>query len=419
MITFEVVGSQVVLTYESGFGPADWVDEKLTSDGRVTLLRVFTVQTTDLLDSADDDEDGLEGEVRRFVIGMLDGDYQVIRKDVLGLKHDLLIAVSVRLQRKTFVAERNISVFGRIDDLVSEQIVIGGDQPGAIPADEFGRLLEEFPTSTEMTLYAHARVARVLRDYMDTMSDAEERLSHYMDRRKRNLGGDVVQAIGRIAAARELELEKFTYVRDRLAEMLNEADSYSEAEWQKVVAQLFLLVFPQYVAVLQGVQIKERYSNETRTTNRFVDLMLVDANGSVDIIEIKKPFKRGLVSKGRYRDNHVPVRELSGSIMQAEKYLFYLSKSGIEGEKSIAAKYGKDLPSGLAVKIANPKAIVLSGRDLDLSAQEKFDFEFVRRQYSNLVDIITYDDLLRRVENVIATLSKQAGGETHEEIELA
>jgi hypothetical protein len=113
-------------------------------------------------------------------------------------------------------------------------------------------------------------------------------------------------------------------------------------------------VYPQYVAVLQGVQIKERYSDRTRATNRFVDLMLVDASGSIDIIEIKKPFRRGLVSKGRYRDNHVPVRELSGSIMQAEKYLFHLSKSGKESEEGIAAKYEKDLPDGLNVKITNP-----------------------------------------------------------------
>ena len=61
--------SQVVLAYESDFGPAEWVDEKLTSDGHVTLSRVFTVQARDLLDNADDDDDGLMGEVRRFVIG--------------------------------------------------------------------------------------------------------------------------------------------------------------------------------------------------------------------------------------------------------------------------------------------------------------------------------------------------------------
>lgn len=36
--------------------------------------------------------------------------------------------------------------------------------------------------------------------------------------------------------------------------------------------------------------------------------MLVGANGSIDIIEIKKPFRSGLVSKGGYCDNHDPVR---------------------------------------------------------------------------------------------------------------
>ena len=42
--------------------------------------------------------------------------------------------------------------------------------------------------------------------------------------------------------------------------MLKDAESYSEGAWQKAVADLFLLIFPQYVAVLHGVQVKERYS---------------------------------------------------------------------------------------------------------------------------------------------------------------
>jgi hypothetical protein len=133
--------------------------------------------------------------------------------------------------------------------------------------------------------------------------------------------------------------------------------------------------------------------------------MLVGANGCADIMEIKKPFQRGLVSKSRYRDNHVPVRELSGSIMQAEKYLFYLSKAGRDGEREITKKHASALPVDLEVRIANPKAIILAGRDNNLSAQEKFDLEFIRRNYSNVVDIISYDDLLRRLDNIVASLT--------------
>jgi len=192
-----------------------------------------------------------------------------------------------------------------------------------------------------------------------------------------------------------------------MVEMLKDAEGYSEADWQATVADLFLLAFPQYVAVLRNVHIRERYSNESKSTKRHIDLLLVGANGCSDIIEIEKPFQRGLVSEETYRNNHVPVRELSGSIMQAEKYLFYLSKSGIDGEIHITTKHKSNLPSGLQIKITNPKAIILAGRDNNLSEQEKFDFEFVRRKYSNVVDIISYDDLLRRLENIIATLTKR------------
>jgi hypothetical protein len=182
MISFEIVESQLVLSYQAEFGRTRWVDAKLKKDGLVTLSRVFTVQKADVLNGAggldeDEDDDDLEGEVWQFAIGTIEGDYQVIRRDVLPLKHDLLIAKSVRLQRRTFVAERNISVFGRIDDLVGQQIVIGGDHPDAIPVDEFDRLLREFPTSNEVRLYAQARVGRVLRDYLETMSNADARLS--------------------------------------------------------------------------------------------------------------------------------------------------------------------------------------------------------------------------------------------------
>lgn len=79
--------------------------------------------------------------------------------------------------------------------------------------------------------------------------------------------------------------------------MLHDAEAFSEAEWQAAVADLFLLIFPQYVAVLSNVLVKERYSNPGRETKRYIDLLLVSANGEVDVIEIKKPFERSLVSK--------------------------------------------------------------------------------------------------------------------------
>jgi hypothetical protein len=412
VISFEESGGRVVLVYSAEQSDPSWVDRRLESEGYATIARTFTVESRDLL--AEEGELGdFDENTRRFLIGTVAGEYRTIRKDVLGLKHDLLLARTLSMRRQTFIAERDISVFRRVDDLVDEQIVVGGSLPSAIPEDDFQRLLHTFPTTTEMKLYAWTRITRVLREYMETMTDAEQRLANYMERRVRLKPRIHDQTGGRTPAANELELAKFEYVRDRLTEMLRDAEGYSESEWQGTVADLFLLIFPQYVAVLRNVHVKEQYSNPGRSSNRYIDLLLVAANGTVDVIEIKKPFERGLISRGRYRDNHVPVRELTGSIIQAEKYLFYLSKAGRDGETAITETHSKHLPNGIEISISNPKAFILAGRDSNLSSRERFDLEFTRRAYSNVTDIISYDDLLRRVENVIASLRKRKETATH------
>ncbi|GAA2073729.1 Shedu immune nuclease family protein [Microbacterium hatanonis] len=409
MIAFEDRGNQVVLAYTPERSSVDWLDEKLAADGSYRLAWSFTLRRKDLFPAQEVDDEWDEPEVRRFVVGYLDGEYRRIRADVLGTKHDVLIDRRHRLNRKTFVAQQNISIFRRVSELSDEEVVVGGDREGAIPLEEFRRLLDEFPTTAEMRLYSYVRVTRVLREYMETMSDAEVRLAEHMERRRRR-GNTIERTVAkeRLPAANELELEKFTFVRNRMAEMLRDAEAYSEAEWQRTVADLFLLVFPQYLAVLQKVRVKEHYSKRPNATTRELDLVLVSASGAVDILEIKKPFANGLMSVSQYRDNHVPRRDLSGTVVQVEKYLFYLSKAGPEGEKSIEESHAGELPDALKIQITNPKAFVLSGRDDNFSDRQAFDFEFVRRKYSNVVDIITYDDLLRRLDNILLALRKRA-----------
>jgi hypothetical protein len=126
VITFEGSGGQVVVYSPERSGPS-WLDDKLDSEGDVTLSRTFTVRKEDLRGRAgQDDLDDFDEDIRRFAIGTVEDGYRTIRKDVLGLKHDFLIAASVELRHQTFVAERNISVFRRIDELIDEQIVVGG-----------------------------------------------------------------------------------------------------------------------------------------------------------------------------------------------------------------------------------------------------------------------------------------------------
>lgn len=93
--------------------------------------------------------------------------------------------------------------------------------------------------------------------------------------------------------------------------------------------------------------------------------------------------------------------------MQAEKYLFHLSKWGCAGEQEIYRKRKSELPAGLELKITNPKALILLGRDNDFTGEQRFDFEIIRRKYANMLDIMTYDDLLRRLENIIVMMKRR------------
>ncbi|MBZ9910182.1 DUF4263 domain-containing protein [Mesorhizobium japonicum R7A] len=133
-----------------------------------------------------------------------------------------------------------------------------------------------------------------------------------------------------------------------------------------------------------------------------VDSIAVEAFG--ELLEIRL-----------YRGNSVPTKELSGTIMQAEKYLFHLSKWGVEGERELSKRYGSALPAGLQIRVTNPKALLLLGRDRrtdgtgGLTENQSFDLEVIKRKYVNMMDIVPYDDLLRRLDRIIVSLTERAG----------
>ncbi len=428
MISFNVDRKGVTLEYEPEFGGESWVTRELEQHGEVTLSRVFTFQRSDLIVENDtaatasegegDDDDTLadvdEGTVYRFRFATTKGGYHRIRGRVLGLDEDVLIAAEgLKLERKVFIAERNISVFGRIAKLkqTTGPIVVGGDKEGSIPVDAFRELLERFPNSIEVDRYAAARVETILGEFFDGANSARESYESYLDRR--NTGASV-RALRQDELLRA-EIDKFIFLRETLSAWLTNATSYSEKEWQKMVVNVILLLFPKYVAVLENVRIADFYSSPGKRKNRFIDLCVVDANGNIDVIEIKKPFDDVLLSRGLYRDNSVPTKELSGTIMQAEKYLFHLSKWGVEGERELYARHGGGLPAGLTIKVTNPKALLLLGRDrrpdgkAALTDTQSFDLEVIKRKYANMMDIVTYDDLLRRLDRIIASLTARVG----------
>lgn len=88
--------------------------------------------------------------------------------------------------------------------------------------------------------------------------------------------------------------------------------------------------------------------------------------------------------------------------MQVEKYIFYLNKWGKKGEESLARHYKNDIADGFKIRVTNPGGIIIMGRNKRMSIAQQQDFEVIKRQYKNVIDIITYDDLIQRLEFTIA-----------------
>ena len=138
----------------------------------------------------------------------------------------------------------------------------------------------------------------------------------------------------------------------------------------------------------------------------------MDANGYVDILEIKKPGVQLLTKQSSYRNNYVPLRDLAGAVQQIEKYIYALNAWGNAGEKELQKRLSRELPDAVAPKIVNLQGILLLGRSNQFNCQQKDDFELIKRQYKHIADIMTYDDLMQRVDNIISALYKEINNDT-------
>lgn len=400
MIDFFKNGGQLVMRYATEQGNADWLVERLKSPDDIALSgRTLHVRREILLPEVDEDDD--EMEVRyQFVVGRLDGEYYQMDRRFLGINYDLFMHRDVDFRRGVFVAEKNIPIFRGFNVYGFLSLHVGGDHPEALPMKVFERMLQQFPNSYELKRYAEARVSGMIRSYVPIKRDHEAEFRRYRERKASAIGSQPTEVFG------AYEGEKFSVLVRKIEEMLAAADAYTEAQWQVEVLQVIQLLYPKYVVALPEAPVRDSLAKKDRK----VDFLLVDATGYVDAIEIKKPFLDCVVSTVCYRDNYVPLRELSGAIMQLEKYLYHLNRWGQVGEARLNKKYTKELSESIRIKIVNPSGMIIMGRDEGLTQDQRTDFEVIRRKYRHVVDIMTYDDLLRRLKLIQQRFERQSQG---------
>jgi hypothetical protein len=341
-VEFVADGTRLLLVYR----PRDdtvWVYDRFAKGEPLDIKGTYRLTKADLaqrrhgrnLDDLDDDV----VEVA-FVVATAKGNYFVFKPAIVEIDVPVLVARDVTPTWKWFSAEERVSVLRMLADLRPSRIVIGGNAPDAIPVAEYERLVAQFPSTYELKRYVRSRLSNVFRELTDAKVDAEGMLHKYVGKRVTAKPQDLIQPF------RQMEVTKYQFFHAKLTAMLAEAVGYTERQWQDQILDIIRLLNPKYIAAFPSVAIKDSITGR----HRQVDILLVDVDGHVDVIEIKKPFKAKIVTETTYRDNHVPHRELAGTATQVEKYLFHLNRWGTAGETTLTRRFKHQLPSGLQVR---------------------------------------------------------------------
>mgnify|MGYP004512218901 FL=1 len=392
-ISFEYSEDKLILCYTPVMGLDD-ITKRLDTEDGVSVKHTFWV-TKDLLYEDIKDDDDWE-ETLRFYIGAVGEAYTQLDSEVFSTDHCFYFGNEISLKPEMFTAYRNISILRKIDEVIERDFYIGGDweNHNGISKETFDELLEKFPKTSELDKYAHKRIASIIKDYFPECDKYEAIYEKFVESKNSSYASSV-SAISKFNV--QIELEQFTVAYQELMDMLNRFETIDEKQWQEKIHNILQLLYPKYICCAREIKF---YGGKK---DKQPDFLLVDANGFVDILEIKKADIRMLT---QYRNNYVATREISGAIQQIEKYIFCLNSSD-KAKEDVSKKLTEFLPEGVEVKIVNPQGVLLAGRSNEFTDEQKKDFELIKRQYKHVADIMTYDDLAQRLRNIIASLEKR------------
>lgn len=392
-ISFERVNNEFVMSYAPAMG-IDEIAKRLLSDHELNIKHTFFV-TEDMLRGSN--ENDFE-ETLRFCIGEITNGYIKLDSNVFSTKHQFYFDSNINITPNMLIAYRNISILRKIDDVIDNDFYVGGEweTTGGISKEAYLELLNSFPKTAELNKYAHYRIANILKEYFPSCDKYEKVYEKFILKKNSNIINQDRPTVSKSNLA--IEVAQFSVALEQLKTMILHAEGISEVDWQEKIQDILQLLYPKYIFCTREISFKGIDGYDKRP-----DFMLVDTNGFVDILEIKKPSVRILTKQASYRNNYVPVRDFAGAIQQIEKYIFCLTALE-KSQKEVLRRLEEILPENITPEIVNPQGILLLGRSNDFNVQQKRDFELIKRQYKNIADIMTYDELIERIENIINSL---------------
>lgn len=169
-------------------------------------------------------------------------------------------------------------------------------------------------------------------------------------------------------------------------------NQHPESWWQNYVQARILLMQQGYIRPVEKM-------NVAIGNTKYPDFALVTHDNYLDILEIKKP-DTTILKEDKSRGNYHWDTEISRAIIQVENYLEHIANQAAEVRSFVKDNYALEL------KVVRPRGFILAGNSAEFSSQkQRDDFRLLSHGLKN-VTVITYDELLVRLENHIRVLEK-------------
>ena len=372
----------------------EWLVKKI-NDGE-GYLNGFNFNKEDILE-LDEDE-----RLIKLSLAKKNGDYYQICIDE-KITYLLYKDINLDIDVSKIMVSKYSNIFNIIPKFIIDKNVIKIGGPDCdIPTEDFNKLLASFPTNREKELYYCKKVQLILENYFENITDYNSKYERHV-KNKSFINNIFKKDISELVT---YDIERYELILASLKKNLNKSEEFSEADWKQYIAEIILLLFPKYINYHKEAYVKLTKSKKKR---EFIDFILVKDNGAVDVLEVKKPDCNSIISNATDHGNYYSTKTLSTVVMQTEKYVYNLNRNIESTENSFDFKYSKEYPGNFKFRIMNPKGLIIIGQADKYSKEQLEDLEIIRRMYSNIIEIITYDDMINMLERQIELLKKRCG----------
>lgn len=202
------------------------------------------------------------------------------------------------------------------------------------------------------------------------------------------VAGKKASKVSKITAGIELKILKG--IADELSKRIK--SDKSESTWQDYLKKNILNIQQGYIEIVEKANIGILQT-------KFPDFLLVTHDGYLDILEIKTPFTQ-LLSEDTHRNNFYFSTEVSKAISQTENYLHEVYSLSDKIRSKIKDNYGIEL------SVVRPRGVIFAGNSEQFFKNKKMsdNFRLLSQSLKNIT-IVTYDELLVRLQNYISILA--------------